>query len=519
MPNAEIHLTAETTLEVRDDSGTAPTLEGRIVPYGETIRHAQGSERFTEGALRDVVPDDVVLLWQHDPADPIGRATSLVERDDGAYASFAVADTSRGRDALALAREGVIRGLSIGFTPDEFEVDDEGVRTHHRVSVRETSLVTWPAYSNAQVTAVRREETPMDHETPSATAETTPDTDAIETRLRAVEADLDTITADQTPTRQVRYDEWGAALLLDAAGDETELRALADVVGTAGGASTDAGALYGTSEYLASQLVSVVDARRPVFANAGRMPFPSRGLSVTIPIVESGPLVDSGVAEKGDVPSEAMVTTLETFAAAVHKAGVDVSYELILQSDPAVLTVLWDRMLGMYAANTETDLVSTASAGVAHGALLDTATYAGLVADLVTVSEAIYVATGAVGDRLALTTADWIAVLGLTDGGDRRQFSTGGSAANDGSARLTAQGMDIGGIFAFHAPQATESFQYNTESLKVAERALTRLEVDNVSKAGRDVGLVGMTINAATIPAGIVRYAAVAAQGQGGKKK
>lgn len=517
----DIHLTADVRLAVRDSDDDGPALlEGRIVPYGETITHDGGDERFAEGALADVVPDDVMVLWQHDPSDPIGRARSIVEREDGAYATFAIADTTRGRDALALAREGVIRGLSIGFVPDEYEVDKQGVRTHSRVSVREFSLVTWPAYAGAEVTAVREEQTTMDTDNTSATPADSPETaDDLEQRLRQVETEVATLSPAPIQTRQVRPDEWGAARLLAAAGDDAELRALSDVVGTAGGASTDAGALYGTSEYLASQLISVVDGRRPVFAQAGRMPFPSRGLSLTIPIVESGPAVDSGVAEKGDVPSAAMVTTLETFAAAIHKGGVDVSYELILQSDPAVLTVLWDRMLSLYAANTETDLIATASGGVAHGAALDTTTYAALVADLVTVSQAIYTATGAPGDRLALTTADWIAVLGLTDSGDRRQFSTGGSAANDGSGRLTAEAMDVGGILAFHAPQATDSFQFNAESLKVAERALTRLEVDNVSKAGRDVGIVGMTINALTIPGGVVRYAAVAAAGAGGQGK
>ena len=59
---------------------------------------------------------DVPLLWQHDPARPIGRVLSLTEDGVGLKMVAGVSPDCRdGEDALALMRSGSVDGLSFGY--------------------------------------------------------------------------------------------------------------------------------------------------------------------------------------------------------------------------------------------------------------------------------------------------------------------------------------------------------------------------------------------------------------------
>ena len=47
----------------------------------------------------------------------IGRTVSLEERADGLHGAWQVLHTAKGDEALEMAREGELRGLSVGFMP------------------------------------------------------------------------------------------------------------------------------------------------------------------------------------------------------------------------------------------------------------------------------------------------------------------------------------------------------------------------------------------------------------------
>lgn len=151
-------------LEVRSD-GDGRTIQGIVVPYGQTAKVSDGGptyqERFQRGAFRKYLADKPVdrfplrLLSQHDAHKPLGRATELRETDGGLWGAFRVSDTAYGRDQLELVRDGVLGAFSVGFVPMQAKRDgDITVRTE--VSLREVSLVTFPAYEGAIVTGVRQ---------------------------------------------------------------------------------------------------------------------------------------------------------------------------------------------------------------------------------------------------------------------------------------------------------------------------------------------------------------------------
>lgn len=102
----------------------------------------------------------IKLLWQHLWGEPIGVITKLFEDARGLYIEGQLLmDVARAKEAYALMKAGVVKGLSIGYTPGRWKRDpDSGVRQLQSVDLWEISLVTTPANAAAQVTVVKSDE-------------------------------------------------------------------------------------------------------------------------------------------------------------------------------------------------------------------------------------------------------------------------------------------------------------------------------------------------------------------------
>uniref|UniRef100_A0A2A3JSZ6 HK97 family phage prohead protease n=1 Tax=Alloyangia mangrovi TaxID=1779329 RepID=A0A2A3JSZ6_9RHOB len=96
----------------------------------------------------------VRLLWQHDPAQPIGVWEELREDGKGLYVRGRLLEAvEKGREAAALLAAGAIDGLSIGYRTVTAVKDREGRRLLKEVELWEVSLVTFPMLPNARVAA------------------------------------------------------------------------------------------------------------------------------------------------------------------------------------------------------------------------------------------------------------------------------------------------------------------------------------------------------------------------------
>ncbi len=94
----------------------------------------------------------VKMLWQHDPAQPIGVWDEVREDERGLWVRGRVLDvTQRGREAAALIAAGAIDGLSIGYRTRRASKDGRGHRVLDELELWEVSLVTFPMLPGARV--------------------------------------------------------------------------------------------------------------------------------------------------------------------------------------------------------------------------------------------------------------------------------------------------------------------------------------------------------------------------------
>jgi HK97 family phage prohead protease len=152
------------SLQLRDD-GEGRTIHGAFLPWGTVARVLDRgrlvTEVFERGALVGAEPGRVPLTATH-PRDagtlPIGVTLEIEERSDAAYGSWRVSDTLLGNEVLALARDGVPLGLSVGFMEvpggSRWSADRQRV-TRTRAALDHVAVVRVPAYAGAGVMGVR----------------------------------------------------------------------------------------------------------------------------------------------------------------------------------------------------------------------------------------------------------------------------------------------------------------------------------------------------------------------------
>lgn len=102
----------------------------------------------------------VKMLWQHDPAQPIGVWDEIREDDRGLYVKGRLlTEITRGQEAAALLQAGVIDGLSIGYKTVVAERGENGRRHLKELELWEVSLVTFPMLPEARIGAKQQDET------------------------------------------------------------------------------------------------------------------------------------------------------------------------------------------------------------------------------------------------------------------------------------------------------------------------------------------------------------------------
>ena len=146
------------------------TFEGHAAVFGNVDL---GGDIIHPGAFTKTLNErggKIKLLWQHDLSEPLGRPLELAEDNAGLFVKGIISDTRRGRDALALLRDGAINEMSIGYETvkggtDYSKADDgQSVRNLREVKLWEVSIVTLAMNPEAQITALKEAEAEADTE-------------------------------------------------------------------------------------------------------------------------------------------------------------------------------------------------------------------------------------------------------------------------------------------------------------------------------------------------------------------
>lgn len=135
------------------------TITGLAVPWGKHGRFQGRRYRFARGAIKWSAVNRVKLLRDHVNSSALGRAVSLQDTDAGLVATFHVSAGRAGDEALALAADEVLDGLSIGVDWRDGDVVADplfpGALLVTSAALREISLTAVPSFDDSRLTSVR----------------------------------------------------------------------------------------------------------------------------------------------------------------------------------------------------------------------------------------------------------------------------------------------------------------------------------------------------------------------------
>lgn len=133
--------------------------EGTFEGYASTWDKDEGNDVIVKGAFAKTLKergDKIKVLWQHDTHNPIGKALEMYEDEKGLYIKAKISDTSVGKDAKQLLKDGVIDSMSIGYSiPDKKSEMDGDTRIIREIKLYEFSLVTFPMNENALISTIK----------------------------------------------------------------------------------------------------------------------------------------------------------------------------------------------------------------------------------------------------------------------------------------------------------------------------------------------------------------------------
>jgi len=344
-------------------------ISGKIVPLGTgEIGHTNlGAYTFAAGSIEIADPSKIKLLSQHDLKKPIGRMTASETRADGIYATFKLSRSSGGNDALIMAQEGLVTGLSIGAEILSSQPSKDGHTVVSSARLKEVSLVTVPAFASSEILEIAAEEVIPVEENPQTESETavenTPETVAAPVEAAAVEAARPTVTAmyytNPRLNLNVTAGEYAKAQLNASRGDADarELVAALQVATVA----ENTGMVPPT--YL-KDVIGIIDSSRPFIDSIERAALPTSGMKIFTPKLGTQASVDLTAEGAEFASSDTTVTFQEDTVVKFAGAG-KLDLELVDRSDPSFLDLYLRELAASYAQKTDAYAAKIAADGSA----------------------------------------------------------------------------------------------------------------------------------------------------------
>ena len=529
------------------DNGERRTIAGKIAPYGEVGNTSAGRVVFAENSITVPEPSKVKLLMQHDNSKPVGRMQSVTSNKTGLYASFKVSASTRGSDAILLAQEQLMDGLSVGV-----EVEDSRQEKDYLLvtaaTLKEVSLVESAAFPSAAVLKIAAQENAVDNQPTETTGETVdkaPEEMAAEgtylpdgatVTLKSVSYKDDEAAGATEPVEAARRIIKPSALNsqrvrtpITSMGAYTEHKIKAALGNeesklyvTAADDSWTTNPAFNPTQYL-SEFVTNTRFPRSAVDACSKGVLPPKGNTINVPA-----LVDSngglnGVApvvtveaEAGAVANTGMVTEYLTGTVNKYSGMNTLSVELLERTDnPQFFAELTNQLQVAYMNATDQAVITAINAtgftstGVA-------ATAAGLISYTAESTANVYKNSGYFAQNFVGSTGIYNLLLGATDSTGRPIFNAyqpnaaalanaAGMVSNN-SVRGNVLGLDLYVDRFMTAGVADNSaFILAPEAFTVYESPQAYMSVNVVSNLQVQVAIYGFMATIAKIPYGICR--------------
>ena len=343
-------------------------ISGKIVPMGtgEIGSTNLGQYTFAANSIEIADPSKIRLLSQHNLQKPIGKMISAEQKADGIYAVFRLSRSTAGSDALIMAQEGLVTGLSIGAEIIASQPSKDGYTVVSQAKLKEVSLVTVPAFASAEILEIAAEEVIPVEETKQTESETVVEDTTVEAapvEAAAVEAARPTVTAMYYTNPRLNLNitagEYAKAQLNASRGDADarELVAALQVATVA----ENTGMVPPT--YL-KDVIGIIDSSRPFIDSIERAALPASGMKIFTPKLGTQASVDLTAEGAEFASSDTTVTFQEDTVVKFAGAG-KLDLELVDRSDPSFLDLYLRELAASYAQKTDAYAAKIAADGSA----------------------------------------------------------------------------------------------------------------------------------------------------------
>jgi phage head maturation protease len=446
------------TVTATDDESR--TISGRIVTFEETGNTSIGKVQFAVGSIE---AQPVLLNLEHDRTRRIGSTLSMDQTDKEISATFKIAKTTAGNDALVEAAEGLRDGFSVEVSFDEYETLKDGTVRILKGELTAVALTSEPAIRSARVESVAATEEDSapttDADVPTTTEgdevdNTVTDASAVETveAAQSVTAAATTVGGFSSKPRieltAVKYLE---NKIKAALGDEDARQSVmaADTTDNAGMVPT---------RQLAEVVNGLATSIRPSIDAISRGVLPDAGMSFEIPKVTQVPLVETE-AEGAAFADRDLESAFISVPVLKFAGQQKFSVELFTRTSPVFFNELLTNMSAAMANHqnkvVNAKLIADASLDATTVATYPTA--AELLGIVSRGAASVYGATKGLPNPFArnmiVSTGQWANLMSLNDAG-RPIYNTVTNPSNQaGVATPTSLTGQVAGLNLYVDPE------------------------------------------------------------------
>jgi HK97 family phage prohead protease len=522
------------------------TIYGMVAPYGEVGHTSAGPVVFERGSI--AIPDatKIKLLSQHQQDKPVGRAISFSDSTEGVYGSFKLSSSTRGQDALVLAQENLVSGLSVGVDVTASKPMGDYLLVTAAV-LKEVSLVESAAFSSASVTDIAAARAALEAATSTKEKTTTINTKIveIETETETESEDAVTTAPENTPEEtpvdtpvEAEKVEAARKIIRPSVLDSQRVRTPITSMGaytehkikaalgnedsklyvTAADDSFSTNPAFNPTQYL-SEFPTNTRFGTPAIDACSRGTLPANGMTINVPSLVTSAGGGTGVApvvtvelEAGAVQNTGMETAYLTGTVSKYAGMNTISVELLERSDPNFYAELTNQLQNAYLKTLDTTVLNALIAAGQYSSGCD-ADSGGIIEFASDAARKVYEATGYFANNYIANGSQWQLLMGATDTTGRPIYSASqpmnaGGLTQPGSIRGNVLGLDLYVDKNFTATTTIDDSAVilAPEAFTVYQSPTAYMSVNVVSNLQVQVAIYGYMATIAKMPKGIVKF-------------